>query len=373
VSEPVLVVPTSMRPRDGRFGSGPSKVRASSLAALAATGTSYLGTSHRQNGVRSVVRRVRTGVASLLGVPDGYEVVLGMGGATAFWDVATFGLVESRSQHLSFGEFSAKFAAAVTRAPFLAEPAVLTAPAGSAPAVAATAGVDAYCWPHNETSTGVMLAVSRPGGMDDGALVLVDATSGAGGLPVDISQTDAYYFAPQKGFGSDGGLWVAVLSPAALARAARLTSSRWVPASLDLSIAITQSRLDQTYNTPALATLFLMADQVEWLLGNGGLEWAVSRTASSSSRLYAWAESSSYASPFVTGPALRSAVVGTIRLDDSVAAAAVTAVLRASGIVDVEAYRGAGYNGLRVGMFPAVDPDDVSALTECVDWIVERL
>jgi phosphoserine aminotransferase len=362
-----------MRPRDGRFGSGPSKVRPSSLAALAATGTSYLGTSHRREGVKSVVRRVRSGLATLLGVPDGYEVVLGIGGATVFWDVVTFSLIETRSQHLSFGEFSTKFAAAVSRAPFLEEPSVLTAPAGSAPCVVATAGVDAYCWPHNETSTGVMLPVLRPAGIDDDSLVLIDATSGAGGLPVDISQTDAYYFAPQKAFGSDGGLWVAALSPAALARASSLTASRWVPASLDLSIAIAQSRLDQTYNTPALATLFLMADQIDWLLGSGGLEWAVSRTSSSASRLYAWAESSSYASAFVADPALRSNVVGTIRFDDSVPAADVTSVLRASGIVDVEAYRAAGYNGLRVGMFPAVDPDDVSALTACVDWVVERL
>jgi phosphoserine aminotransferase len=373
VSSAELLVPEPLRPRDGRFGSGPSKVRPSSLAALAATGTSYLGTSHRREGVKSVVRRVRSGLATLLGVPDGYEVVIGIGGATVFWDVATSSLIESRSQHLSFGEFSAKFAAAVARAPFLEEPSVLTAPAGSAPDLVATTGVDAYCWPQNETSTGVMLPVSRPAGVDDGALVVVDATSGAGALPVELSQTDAYYFAPQKVFGSDGGLWLAVLSPAALARAAALTSSRWVPASLDLSIAIAQSRLDQTYNTPGLATLFLMADQIEWLLGNGGLDWAVSRSASSASRLYAWAESSSYASAFVADPALRSSVVGTIRFDDAVPAADVTSVLRASGIVDVEAYRAAGYNGLRVGMFPAVDPDDVTALTACVDWVVERL
>jgi phosphoserine aminotransferase len=320
-----------------------------------------------------VVRRVRDGVAALFGLPEGYEVVLGLGGSTTFWDVATFGLIEDRSQHLSFGEFSAKFAAAAARAPFLAEPSVLVAPPGSAPALSVLAGVDAYCWPQNETSTGVMLPVIRPAGTDDGALMLVDATSGAGGLAVDVSQADAYYFAPQKGFASDGGLWIAVLSPAALARASSLSASRWVPASLDLSIAIAQSRLDQTYNTPALATLFLMAEQLDWMLGQGGLEWAVSRTSSSAARLYAWAESSSYASPFVTDPALRSQVVGTIRLSDDVDAAAVTSVLRASQILDVEAYRAAGYNGLRVGMFPAVDPDDVSALTACVDWVVDHL
>jgi phosphoserine aminotransferase len=373
VSEPELIVPEALRPRDGRFGSGPSKVRPAQLAALAGTGTSYLGTSHRREGVKSVVRRVRSGVASLLGVPDGYEVVLGLGGATVFWDVATFCLIDRRSQHLSLGEFSGKFAAAATRAPFLSEPSVITAAAGSAPVLAPAAGLDAYCWPHNETSTGVMLPVTRPVGADDGAMVLIDATSGAGGLSIDLGQTDAYYFAPQKGFAADGGLWIAVLSPAAIARATSLAAKRWVPASLDLSIDIGQSRLDQTYNTPALATLFLMAEQIEWLLENGGLDWGVSRTALSSSRLYAWAESSSYASPFVVDPALRSQVVGTVRLDDSVPADAVTTALRASGILDVEAYRAAGYNGLRVGMFPAVDPDDVSALTGCVDWIVERL
>lgn len=373
MSNPGPIVPAALRPRDGRFGSGPSKVRPASLGALAATGSSYLGTSHRREGVKSVVRRVREGLAALLGLPEGYQVVMGVGGATVFWDVASFCLIDRWSQHLSLGEFSAKFATAVTRTPFLDDPSVLSAPAGSAPAVAVTPGVDAYCWPHNETSTGVMLPVSRPAGADDGALVLVDATSGAGALPVDLRETDAYYFAPQKVFGSEGGLWIAVLSPAALARASALTAGRWVPASLDLSIAAAQSRLDQTYNTPALATLFLMADQLEWMLEHGGLDWAVSRTASSSSRLYAWAESSSYAAPFVTDPTLRSRVVGTVRLDDALPADAVTSALRASGIVDVEAYRGAGYNGLRVGMFPAVEPDDVTALTASIDWVVGHL
>jgi phosphoserine aminotransferase len=378
VSGPALVVPASLRPRDGRFGSGPSKVRPESLAALAATGTSYLGTSHRRDPVKAVVSRIRSGVAALLGLPDGYQVVLGLGGATVFWDVASFCLIDQRSAHLSLGEFSSKFAAAVSRVPFLADPLIVTSPAGSAPALSAldgVDGVDAYCWPHNETSTGVVLPVSRPrpASGDDGALVLIDATSGAGSLPIDLNQTDAYYFSPQKGFGSEGGLWVAVLSPEAQRRAASLVASRWVPASLDMSLAVEQSQLDQTYNTPALATLFLMADQLEWLLGNGGLAWAAARAAESSSRLYAWAESSSYASPFVTDPSLRSPVVVTVRFSDDVPAAAVTAALRSSGIVDVEAYRGAGYNGLRVGTFPAVDPDDVSALIGCVDWVVDRL
>jgi phosphoserine aminotransferase len=299
--------------------------------------------------------------------------VIGNGGATQFWDIATFCLINQRSQHLAFGEFSAKFAKAVGQATFLDEPSVHTAPAGDAPALAAEAGIDAYCWPHNETSTGVMTRVARPRGADAGALTLVDATSGAGGLPVDLSATDAYYFAPQKAFASDGGLWLAILSPAAIERVAQLVPSRWVPASLDLSIAIEQSRLQQTYNTPALATLFLMAEQLDWMNGNGGLRWAIERTSDSSSRLYTWAEKSTFAEPFVADPAKRSMVVGTIRLDDSVDASTVTNALRLNGIVDTEAYRAAGYNGLRIGMFPAIEPADVEALTACVDWIVNRL
>jgi phosphoserine aminotransferase len=368
-----LAIPTHLRPSDGRFGSGPTKVRPKQLAALAATGTSYLGTSHRRDGVRSVVKRVRDGVAALFNLPDGYEVVLGNGGATQFWDIATCCLIAERSQHLAFGEFSAKFATAVRAAPFLQTPSVHTADAGDAPALEAEAGIDAYCWPHNETSTGVMTRVTRPEGADAGALTLVDATSGAGGLPVDLRATDAYYFAPQKAFASDGGLWLAVLSPAAIERVGQLVPSRWVPASLDLSIAIEQSRLEQTYNTPALATLFLMAEQLDWMNHNGGLNWAVERTSDSSSRLYTWAEKSSYAEPFVADPAKRSMVVGTISLNDAIEAASVTKALRLNGIVDVEAYRAAGYNGLRVGMFPAIEPADVEALTACVDWIVDRL
>jgi phosphoserine aminotransferase len=366
-----LVIPADMLPADGRFGCGPSKVRPEALAGLAATGTSLLGTSHRRDGVRSVVRRIRTGLAELFALPAGYEVVLGNGGSTAFWDLATFCLIRDRSQHLVFGEFSAKFATAATAAPHL-RPSISRSEPGAAPVVVAQAGVDAYCWPHNETSTGVMTAVRRPAGGDDGALVLIDATSGAGGLPVDVSSADAYYFAPQKSFASDGGLWLALLSPAAIERAEELRA-RWTPAFLDLRIALEQSRMDQTYNTPALATLWLLADQIEWLLDRGGLAWATGRTADSADRLYTWAEKSPHAYPFVSDPALRSTVVGTVDFAAEVDAAAVARTLRANGIVDTEPYRKLGRNQLRIGMFPAVDPDDVEALTACIDFVVERL
>jgi len=373
------VIPADLRPADGRFGSGPSKVRPEQLAALAATGSSYLGTSHRQAGVKSVVRRVREGLATLLGAPDGYEIVLGNGGATAFWDIATFALIEQRSQHLSFGEFSAKFAAAAAAAPHLGEPSVIKAEPGTTALARAEDGIDAYCWPHNETSTGVMTRIVRPAGIDDaaadgGALVLIDATSGAGGLPVDLAEADAYYFAPQKAFASDGGLWLAALSPRAVERVERLKAGgRWTPAFLDLATAIEQSRLDQTYNTPALGTLLMLADQVDWMNAQGGLEWAVGRTADSSGRLYTWAEKSPYASPFVAEPELRSLVVGTIDFSPEVDAAAIAKVLRANGIVDTEPYRKLGRNQLRIAMFPAIDPADVEALTTCIDWVVERL
>jgi phosphoserine aminotransferase len=373
VTSTSLVLPAHLRPSDGRFGSGPTKVRPDQLAALAATGTSYLGTSHRRDGVRAVVKRVRDGVAELFGLPEGYEVVLGNGGATQFWDIATCCLIEQRSQHLAFGEFSAKFATAVRHAPFLDPPSVHTADAGDAPGLETEAGIDAYCWPHNETSTGVMVGVARPDGADAGALTIVDATSAAGGLPIDLRATDAYYFAPQKAFASDGGLWLAVLSPAAIERVERLVPTRWVPATLDLSIAIEQSRLDQTYNTPALATLLLMAEQLDWMNARGGLTWAVERTSDSSSRLYSWAEKSDYASPFVADPAMRSAVVGTVEFNEAIDAVAVSKALRLNGIVDTEAYRAAGYNGIRVGMFPAIEPADVESLTSCIDWIVDRL
>lgn len=370
---PQVEIPTSLLPRDGRFGSGPSRVRPAQIDALVAANPRVLGTSHRQAPVLDLVRRVQDGVAALLGAPEGYEVVLGNGGATTFWDVATCGLVASRSQHLVHGEFGERFATATTRAPFLAEPDVRRADPGSAGSPAAVAGVDAYCWPHNETSTGVALPVSRVDGADEGALVLVDATSAAGGMAVDLAATDAYYFAPQKNLGSDGGLWIAVLSPAALERAHALGGTRWVPASLDLPTAIAASRKAQTYNTPAVATLVLLADQLDWLLEQGGLAWAAARTAQSSGHVYAWAEASDCATPFVTEPALRSPVVATVDLDPAVDAAAVRGVLRAHGIVDVEPYRALARNQLRIGTFAAVDPDDVRALTACVDHVVAAL
>jgi phosphoserine aminotransferase len=369
-----IVIPDSIKPRDGRFGSGPSKVRPEALAALAASGGSYLGTSHRQTTVKSVVGRVRAGLAELFTLPDGYEVVLGNGGTTAFWDIAVLNLVRERSQHLVFGEFSAKFAAAATAAPFLADPSVVRSDPGTHPLPRAEAGVDVYALTHNETSTGVAMPLHRVDGADDDALVLVDATSGAGGLPVEVGETDVYYFAPQKSFASDGGLWLALMSPTAIERVAQVQSAgRWVPAFSDLQIAIDNSRLDQTYNTPALATIFLLADQVEWFNGQGGLKWATERTAESSGRLYGWADRSDFATPFVTDPAQRSAVVGTIDFADGVDAAAVAKVLRANGIVDTEPYRKLGRNQLRVAMFPAVDPDDVTALTACIDHVVAAL
>ncbi|MFF7211297.1 phosphoserine transaminase [Streptomyces sp. NPDC008238] len=369
-----IQIPADIKPADGRFGSGPSKVRPEALSALAATGTSLMGTSHRQAPVKDLVGRVRDGVRELFALPEGYEVVLGNGGSTAFWDIATHGLVERKSQHLSFGEFSSKFAKAAKLAPWLDEPTVISADPGSHPEAAAEAGVDVYAFTHNETSTGVAMPLRRVAGADEGALVLVDATSGAGGLPVDIAETDVYYFAPQKSFAADGGLWIAVFSPAALERAERIAASgRHIPAFFDLPTAIDNSRKNQTYNTPALATLFLLNDQLEWINGRGGLDWAVARTADSSSRLYTWAEDSKHATPFVTDPAKRSQVVGTIDFSDEVDAAAVAKVLRANGIVDTEPYRKLGRNQLRVAMFPAVEPADVQALTACVDFVVERL
>ena len=371
---PDVKVPPELLPQDGRFGSGPSKVRPEQLEALLATGRSYLGTSHRQAPVRSQVGRLRAGLRELFALPDGYEVVLGNGGATQFWDIATFGLIEHRSQHLVFSEFSSKFATAAAQAPFLEEPSVHAVDPGSHPSPVAEQGVDLYALTHNETSTGVMMPVARVAGADEGALVAVDATSGAGGLPVDASDFDVYYFSPQKSFASDGGLWLALMSPAALERIAAVRASgRWVPASYDLTTALEQSRLDQTYNTPALATVFLMAEQVDWMNAQGGLEWAVGRTRDSSERLYGWAERSSYATPFVADPALRSQVVVTIGLYATVDAAQVAAVLRANGVVDTEPYRKLGRNQLRIAMFPAVEPSDVEALTACVDHVVGQL
>jgi len=370
---PAIVIPENLRPADGRFGCGPSKVPPQALASLAERASDWMGTSHRQRPVKEVVGRLRAGLATLFSLPEGYEVALGSGGATAFWDAATFQLVEARSQHLSFGEFSTKFATACAAAPQLGPTDIITSPAGTHPVFAPTAGIDAYCHPHNETSTGVMVTPQRPDGADSDALMLVDATSGAGGMRVDVGQVDAYYFAPQKCFASDGGLWICLLSPAAQERIGRLASARWAPASLDLGIALANSRLDQTYNTPALATLWLTLHQVEWMNDHGGLEWAAGRSDRSAETLYGWAEASSYATPFVDKPDERSRVVGTIDLDASVSADAVNAVLRANGIVDTDGYRKLGRNQLRVAMFPAVDPKDVEALTKCIDYVVDQL
>lgn len=367
-----MTIPADLVPLDGRFGSGPSKVRAEQVGYLASLGRTVLGTSHRQSPVRSLVGAVRSGLREFFALPDGYEVVLGNGGATAFWDIAAFGLVRERAQHLSFGEFSSKFASVTTRAPFLGGSSVITADPGSLPSPRAEAGIDVYAWAHNETSTGVMAPVERVAGADPGSLVLVDATSGAGGLPVDVTQTDVYYFAPQKCFASDGGLWIALFSPAALERVEEIAASgRWVPDFFSLPTAIDNSRKDQTYNTPAVATLAMLANQVAWLNEQGGLAWASSRTADSSSRLYTWAEQVSYAAPYVTDPAHRSQVVVTIDFDDSVDAASVARTLRANGIVDVEPYRKLGRNQLRVACFPAVEPDDVSRLIRCIEYVVE--
>lgn len=370
-----LQIPADLLPSDGRFGCGPSKVRTGPLSDLAGeAGAALMGTSHRQPPVKSLVGRIRAGLGELFSLPAGYQVVLGTGGSTAFWDAATFGLVRERALHLAYGEFSAKFAESTRGAPFLTDPVMITAAPGSAPEPTADPSCDVLAWAHNETSTGVAVPVLRPQGAIDGQLVVIDATSGAGGLPVDITQADTYYFAPQKGFGSDGGLWVALLSPAAVERTGRICASgRFIPAFLNLQTAIDNSVQDQTYNTPAIATLFLMAEQVDWFNDQGGLEWGVGRTTDSAGRLYEWAEATDYTTPFVAEPAQRSLTVGTIDLDDTIDAAAVANVLRAHDIVDVEPYRRLGRNQLRIAMFPAIEPADVTALTRCVDYVVERL
>jgi len=373
-TDPQITIPPDRLPADGRFGCGPSKVRTEALAALAATGTAYMGTSHRRPTVRSVVGRVRAGLASLFNLPEGYEVVLGNGGSTAFWDAAAFGLIERRSQHLCFGEFSSKFAAAVAGAPHLEPPDVIESEPGTAPDLKAHPGIDVYALTHNETSTGVATAVRRPADADPGALVVVDATSAAGGMRVEPAEFDAYYFAPQKCFASDGGLWLALCSPAALERIGRLaTAGRWSPPSLSLPLAVDNSRADQTYNTPALATLFLLADQIDWINGRGGLEWAAGRSDASSAILYRWAGDHPLATPFVTGPALRSTVTVTVDFDPAVSADTIAKVLRQNGIVDTESYRKLGRNQLRIACFPAVDPDDVAQLTRAIDYVVDAL
>jgi len=369
-----ITIPPDRLPSDGRFGSGPSKVRTEALAALSATGPSYMGTSHRRPGVRTVVGRIRSGLAALFSLPEGYEVVLGNGGSTAFWDAAAFGMIERRSQHLSFGEFSSKFAAAVAGAPPLEAPEVIESEPGTAPEAKGHPGVDAYALTHNETSTGVTAPVRRPTDAEPGALVLVDATSAAGGMRVEPAEYDCYYFAPQKCFASDGGLWLALCSPAAIERIQRLAGTgRWSPPSLSLPLAIDNSRADQTYNTPALATLYLLADQIEWISGRGGLEWAAGRCDASSAILYRWADDHSLASPFVTEPGLRSTVTVTIDFDPAVSADTVAKTLRQNGIVDTESYRKLGRNQLRIACFPAIDPDDVAQLTRAIDYVIDAL
>ena len=372
-----LEIPADLKPSDGRFGCGPSKVRPEQLTALARNGAALMGTSHRQTPVRSLVGRVQAGLTELFSLPGGYQVVLGNGGTTAFWDAAAFGLVRERSLHLSYGEFSSKFASVTRGAPFLADPVVISAEPGTAPSPVGDPSCDLLAWAHNETSTGVMVPVRRP---DNGAavaedtLVAIDATSGAGGLPVRPRDADVYYFAPQKCFAADGGLWIALMSPAALERVAEIGGSdRWIPEFLSLSTAVDNSAKNQTYNTPAVATLFLLADQIDWMLGLGGLDGCVARTLDSSTRLYDWAEKSPFSTPFVADPAHRSQVVGTVDFDDSIDAQALAAILRENGIVDTESYRKLGRNQLRIGMFPAIEPADLSALTACVDWVVERL
>ena len=375
---PEIKIPTDLLPADGRFGCGPSKIRPEAIDALVASaeegrGGPYLGTSHRQARVQFEVSALRNGLAELFALPDGYEVLLGNGGTTSFWDAATFGLIDQRSQHLRFGEFSSKFAEAVASAPHLGEPSNLFAEPGTHPLPVTDPEIDAYCLTHNETSTGVAMPLQRPEGGD--GLVLVDATSAAGGLRFDPTEVDVYYFAPQKCLASDGGLWLAAVSPAAVERIERIAASdRWVPASLDLGIALDNSRKDQTYNTPALATIFLANQQVDWINQNGGLHWAASRCDRSAEIIYGWAEAASYATPFVQAPEQRSHVVSTIDLDEAVVDAnVVSKVLRANGILDTESYRKLGRNQLRIALFPAIDPDDVAALTRCIDHVVAEL
>ncbi|WP_249020864.1 phosphoserine transaminase [Conexibacter sp. S30A1] len=376
-----ILIPEQLKPSDGRFGCGPSRLRAEQLPALAATGSTLMGTSHRQKPVKQLVGRVRAGLRELFSLPEGYEVILGNGGTTAFWDALIAGVIRERPLHLTYGEFSAKLASGAKQAPFLAEPIVVAAQPGDAPdpQVAAQHGADVITWAHNETSTGVMVAVQRPGGLDEDCLVLIDATSGAAGLPVNVSDADIYYFAPQKGFASDGGLWLALASPAAIERIERIDAERptvgaqrWIPEFLSLTTALENSRKDQTYNTPAVATLFLLADQIDWMLANGGLEAMVARTSASAQHIYSWAQAHAHATPFVTDPAKRSLVVATIDFGEETDAAQIAATLRANGIVDVEPYRKLGRNQLRVAMFPATDPADVQALTACIDYILEQ-
>ena len=371
---PEIVIPADLLPVDGRFGAGPSKVRPEQIQALVEKSVSVMGTSHRQKPVKNEVAALRAGLAEMFTLPAGYEVVIGNGGTTAFWEIATFGLLRDRAQFLTFGEFGSKFASSANAAPFLGEQSVIKSEPGDAPEFAAAAGLDAYCTPHNETSTGVAIPPVRPAGADQGALVLIDATSGAGGLPVDLSQVDVYYFSPQKCFASDGGLFVAIMSPAAIARAEEIKASgRYIPAFLDLMTAIENSRLDQTYNTPAVATILMMNEQIKWFNANGGLDWCVSRTKESSDAIYDWATANAYATPFVADPAKRSQVVATVDFDESINAEVVAKVLRANGVVDTEPYRKLGRNQLRISVFPAVEPSDVRQLLKCIDFVIAAL
>lgn len=371
---PEILIPTDLLPVDGRFGAGPSKVRPEQIQALVEKSVSIMGTSHRQKPVKDEVAALRSGLAEMFSIPAGYEVVIGNGGTTAFWEVATFSLIRDRAQFLTFGEFGAKFASSAKAAPFLGEQSVNWGDAGDAPEFLAERGIDAYCTPHNETSTGVAIPPVRPAGADSDALVLIDATSGAGGLPVDLTQVDVYYFSPQKCFASDGGLFVAIISPAAIARAEEIRASgRYIPAFLDLVTAIENSRLDQTYNTPALATILMMNEQIKWFNANGGLNWCVARTKESSDAIYEWAMASDFATPFVSDPAKRSQVVATIDFDESIDAEVVAKVLRTNGIVDTEPYRKLGRNQLRISVFPAVEPDDVRRLLKCIDFVIAQL
>jgi len=374
VSDTSITIPADLLPKDGRFGAGPSKVRQEQIDALAAASKTILGTSHRQAPVKNLVGSIREGLSQFFRAPEGYEVVLGVGGSTAFWDVASFGLVEKKAQHLSFGEFGSKFAAATNKAPFLDASSIIKSEPGTRPAARAESGVDVYAWPQNETSTGVAAPVQRVSGADEGSLVLIDATSAAGGLDVDVAQSDVYYFAPQKNFASDGGLWLGLFSPAALERAARIKADgRWIPDFLDLQTAIDNSRLNQTYNTPSLSTLVTLDAQVQWLNASGGLDFAAARTADSAGRIYSWAEASEFAAPFVANPEERSNVIATIDFDESVDAATVAKVLRANGVVDTEPYRKLGRNQLRIATFVAIEPDDVSALLASIDYVVGEL
>lgn len=374
-------IPAAIKPRDGRFGSGPSKIRPEQIAAIDAGATTLMGTSHRQTPIRQLVASIREGLNEFFHIPQGYEIALGNGGASAFWEMACASLISRRAAFGTYGSFSAKFASSAANAPFLEQPAIFEGQPGTYRIPEFTEGVDAYCWAHNETSTGVAAPVQRvPGSAESGALTLIDATSAAGALPVDIAQTDAYYFSPQKAFGSDGGLWVAVLSPAAIERAATVEATahlegaqRWVPPFLSLTQALSNSRKDQTLNTPAVATLIMMENQIRWLNDNGGLDWSSARCAESASILYSWAEHSDYAHPFVTDPAARSNAVVTIDLNDAVSASEVLSILRGNGIVDAAGYRKLGRNQLRVGVFPSVEPADVMALTQCVDYVVEHM